>query len=207
MIRLRHLVAVCLLLPIVAGCSTLDRLIPGRNAPRLPVTRVEREADSGHALIEALAAMQVDSASTQAELAAGARAAAETDPSVANRLRLAAYLSLPGQPASDPVAARRQLSEILARPELLRPLERVVATVLLEQVDDRLVLDAEARRLRQDLANREKERQAAPPPKRNPSDAEEIARLKRALDEAQRKLDAVTQVERSMLGRGTSPKP
>ena len=59
----------------------------------------------------------------------------------------------------------------------------------------------------QDLANREKERQAAQPPKRTPSDAEEIARLKRALDEAQRKLDAVTQVERTMLGRGTLPKP
>jgi hypothetical protein len=99
------------------------------------------------------------------------------------------------------------LSEILARPELLRPLERVVATVLLEQVDDRLVLDAEARRLRQDLANRDKERQAAQPAKRSPSDAEEIARLKRALDEAQRKLEAVTQVERSMLGRGNPPKP
>jgi hypothetical protein len=78
---------------------------------------------------------------------------------------------------------------------------------LLDEVDDRLVLQAEADRLRLDLANRDKERQAAPAPKRAPGDVEEIARLKRALDEAQRKLDAVTQVERSMLGRGNPPKP
>jgi len=46
-----------------------------------------------------------------------------------------------------------------------------------------------------------------PTPKRTPSEADEIARLKRALEDAQRKLDAVTEVERSMLGRGTPAKP
>ena len=191
----------------VGACSSVGNLMQRGAAARTPVERPDRDADNGRALIDALALMQVDSASTQAELVAAAKIAVDNEPSVTNRLRYAAYLALPRTPAADPVAARRQLSEILAQPELLRPVERVLAAVLLDEVDERLVLQAEAGRLRQDLANREKERQAVTPPKRSPSDADEIARLKRALDEAQRKLDAVTQVERSMLGRGNPPKP
>ncbi len=189
------------------GCATVGNLLPKSGAARPSASRSDQELDTGHFLINALSLMQVDSASTQAELVAAAKIAAEAEPSSGNRLRYAAYLALPRQPFADPVAARRQLSDLLAQPELLRPVERTVATALLEQVDDRLILQAEANRLRLDLANREKDRAAVTPTKRIPSDAEEIARLKRALEEAQRKLDAVTQVERSMLGRGTPPKP
>jgi len=191
----------------VSACSSVSTLMQRGTAARAPVARVEKDADNGRALIDALALMQVDSASTQAELVSAAKIAVDNEPSVTNRLRYAAYLALPRTPAADAVAARRQLSEILAQPELLRPVERVLAALLLDEVDERLVLQAEASRLRQDLANREKDRQVVTPPKRTPSDADEIARLKRALDEAQRKLDAVTQVERSMLGRGNPPKP
>lgn len=191
----------------VSACSSVSTLMQRGTSARTPVVHAERDADNGRVLIEALALMQVDSASTQAELVAAAKIAVDNEPSVTNRLRYAAYLALPRTPAADPVAARRQLSEILAQPELLRPVERVLAALLLDEVDERLVLQAEAGRLRQDLANREKDRQAATTPKRTPSDAEEIARLKRALEEAQRKLDAVTQIERSMLGRGNPPKP
>jgi hypothetical protein len=192
---------------LVGACGTLNTWVAGGGAKGSAATRNDRNSDSSRSLIDALAFMQVDSASTQAELASVAKDTAQSDPSVTNRLRYAAYLALPRQPAADPVAARRQLSEILAQPELLRPTDRILAAVLLDEVDDRLVLQAEADRLRLDLANRDKERQAAPAPKRAPGDVEEIARLKRALDDAQRKLDAVTQVERSMLGRGNPPKP
>jgi hypothetical protein len=191
----------------LSACTSVGNLVQRATVARTVAVNPERDADNGRALIDALAQMQIDSASTQAELAAAAKSAAESDPSITNRLRSAAYLALPRNPAGDPVAARRQLSEILAQPELLRPVERVVATLLLEEVDDRLVLQAEVGRLRQDLASREKDRAAVLPPKRTPSDVEEIARLKRALEEAQHKLDAVTQVERSMLGRGNPPKP
>jgi hypothetical protein len=200
-------VALCLLLG-VGGCTSVGGLLPGKGHSKTTVNTTERDpTEASRALIEVLARMQVDSASTQAELVAAAREAVDQEPTVPNRLRYAAYLALPRQPSSDPVAARRQLSEILAKPELLRPAEQVIATVLLDEVDDRLVLQSEANHLRQELSNREKDRQTAVAPKHLPTDADEIARLKRALDEAQRKLDAVTQVERSMLGRGNPPKP
>jgi hypothetical protein len=195
------------LIATLSGCASVEAWLPKRAPAAVAPQRPDRDADAGRALVDAIALLQVDSASTQAELVASAKAAADASPTVANRLRYAVYLAIPRHPAADPVAARRQLSEILAQPELLRPVERILATLLLDEVDDRLVLQAEADRLRQDLATREKERQVTPTPKRTQSEADEIARLKRALEDAQRKLDAVTQVERSMLGRGNPPKP
>ncbi len=200
------ILSLTVLMSAVSGCASVEGWLPKRS-PAVAPAGPDREADTGRALLDAIALLQVDSASTQAELVASAKAAADAAPTVANRLRYAAYLAIPRQPAADPVAARRQLSEILAQPELLRPAERIVATLLLDEVDDRLVLQAEADRLRQELAFREKERPVTPTPKRTPSEADEIARLKRALEDAQRKLDAVTEVERSMLGRGTPAKP
>jgi small-conductance mechanosensitive channel len=116
-------------------------------------------------------------------------------------------LSAPGHGGADPVAARRQLSDLLARPELLLPAERALATMSLRGVDERLVLLAENRRLQQEAAVRDKDRTSAAN-KRLQAEIDENARLRRALDEAQKKLDAVSQLERSIVERGgTQPKP
>jgi uncharacterized protein YlxW (UPF0749 family) len=123
-----------------------------------------------------------------------------------NRLRYALMLALPGQAGSDPVAARRQLSELLARPESMLPAERALAAIMLSSVDDRLVRIAETRRLEQDVSLKDKDRTAGLQ-KRLQSEQDENARLRRALEDAQKKLDAVTAVERSITGRGNPPKP
>jgi small-conductance mechanosensitive channel len=92
----------------------------------------------------------------------------------------------------------------LARPELLLPAERALAAVHLADVDERLVLIAENRRLAEDDAQRDKEHGAAAA-RRLQTELDENARLKRALEDAQKKLDAVMQVERTVTGRGTPP--
>jgi hypothetical protein len=96
------------------------------------------------------------------------------------------------------------LSELLARPELLLPAERALATVFLKEVDERLVLIAENRRLQQESASVTKDRNNAQA-RRLQAEIDENARLRRALDEAQKKLDAVTQLERSIVERGGTP--
>ena len=85
------------------------------------------------------------------------------------------------------------------------PAERALAAIMLASVDDRLVLIAEARRLEQDAAARDRDRAAAQQ-KRLQAEVDENARLKRALEDAQKKLDAVTEVERSITGRANPPK-
>src|SRR6202048_5417559 len=71
----------------------------------------------------------------QAELFQSAKDAAEMTPTTSNKLKYALALATPGHSGSDPVAAQRQLAELLATPETLLPVERLFATVELQEVD------------------------------------------------------------------------
>ena len=107
---------------------------------------------------------------------------------------------------ADPVAAQRQLSELLARPETLLPDERLLALVELQEVDQRLVLQAENQRLRDEALHDSKDKLQSIN-RRLQVESDENARLRKALDEAHAKLDAVTHIERSINDRGTSEPP
>jgi hypothetical protein len=194
-------------LAALAGCSSLGDAF-GRGGPARAepvINRPAADAEAARDYLAALQSLQSAAPAAQAELFQSARAAAEGTPTTMSRLRYALMLGLPGHAASDPVAARRQLSELLARPESMLPAERALAAIMLASVDDRLVLIAEARRLEQDAAARDRDRTAAQQ-KRLQAEVDENARLKRALEDAQKKLDAVTEVERSITGRGNPPK-
>ena len=122
-------------------------------------------------------------------------------------------LAAPSHAARDPSQAQRVLRETLARPELLNTVERALAVVELQRVDAELRLAAENERLVAE-AQRERERQkAAPSPaaigRRLQAEQEENARLKKALDEARAKLDAIVNIEleRSAPNRGNPDRP
>jgi hypothetical protein len=75
--------------------------------------------------------------------------------------------------------------------------------VELKDVEQTLVLQAENKRLRNDAPPDDREKlQAAN--RRLIAESDENARLRKALDEARAKLEAVTHVERSINDRGTS---
>ena len=191
----------------LAGCGDFGGSIkPTRDKPETTVSRPAADADAARGYITMLGELQSGSPAAQAELFQAARVAAESAPTTLNRLRYALMLALPGHAASDPVAARRQLSDLVARPELLLPSERALAAVMLAQVDERLVLVAESRRLQAEAAGHDKDRSAALA-KRLQTELDENARLRRAVEDAQKKLDAVMEVERSLTGRGNPPKP
>jgi len=198
------------LLPLaaLAACggagNPFQRPVHDRTEP--VINRPSADAEAARDYLSSLQALQAATPAGQAELFGSARLALENAPTTANRLRYALMLALPGHAAADPVAARRQLSELLARPELLLPAERALAAVLLASVDEQLVLAAANRRLEQDASARDKDRTAAAT-RRLQAEQDENARLKRALEDAQKKLDAVTEIERSITSRATPPKP
>jgi hypothetical protein len=130
----------------------------------------------------------------QAELFQSAKDAAELTPTTSNKLKYALALATPGYGGSDPVAAQRQLSELLARPETLLPVERLLAAVELKQVEQRLVLQAENKRLRVD-APPDSHDELRSVNRRLAAETDENAKLRKALDEARAKLDAVTHIE------------
>lgn len=199
-----------LLLPLaaLAACGGIGNPFqkPVHERTEPVINRPSADAEAARDYLTSLQALQSATPAGQAELFESTHLAAENAPTTANRLRYALMLALPGHAAADPVAARRQLSELLARPELLLPAERALAAVLLASVDQQLVLEAANRRLDQDASAREKDRTAAAA-RRLQAEQDENARLKRALEDAQKKLDAVTEVERSITGRANPPKP
>ena len=154
-------------------------------------------------LLEIMSSLPQGDPAHQAEVFQSLKDAAELTPTTSNRLKYALALATPEYSGSDPVAAQRQLSELLARPETLLPVERLLATVELKEVEQRLVLQAENKRLRDEAPPDDREKlQAAT--RRLATESDENARLRKALDEARAKLEAVTHIERSITDRDNS---
>ncbi len=189
----------------LAGCGVLQDL----RAPPQSVVPAPRLA-TGSAIqpdLALISSLPQGDPARQAEAFQAAKDAAELTPTTSNRLRYALALATPGHSGSDPVAAERQLSELLARPETLLPDERMLAAVELKQVEQRLILAAENQRLRTEMA-RESSDKLATANSRLSAEIDENARLRRALQDARAKIEAVTHIERTINDRaagGSAP--
>jgi hypothetical protein len=155
-------------------------------------------------LLDLMSALPQGDPARQAELFQSAKDAADLTPTTSNRLRYALALATPGHSGSDPVAAQRQLSELLARPETLLPVERLLALVELKEVEQRLILLAENKRVRDDALQDDTRDKLQATKTRLAAESDENVRLRKALDEARAKLEAVTHIERSINDRGTT---
>jgi len=136
----------------------------------------------------------------QAEIVANAQHDYDTAPTPSHQLKLALLLGTRGHPAADLPKAQGLLREVTANPEMLLPAERALAFLELSQIDDHLTLEAENRRLQADAVRADRERMASAN-HRLQSEMEENARLRKELDEARAKLDAIANIERSLNER------
>lgn len=131
-------------------------------------------------------------------------------PTTANTLRYASALVAPGHPASNLAEGKKLLEQLLATPERLVQAERQLAAYLVKDADSRLQLQADLRRLTATVDERGRTQLVSD--KRAQTQTDEIARLKRALQEAQQKLDAIKSIENSSerntpsTGRESSPR-
>jgi hypothetical protein len=201
--RPRILIAATLVL-VLAGCTTAPKV----HAPVAPPARSEDTvlAEQLREYTGALQAIVQGNPAQQAELLADARAGYEQARQGPAVLRYALLLATPGHPAHDARAAQRLLQETRAHPELLSSVERALAVVATAQVQQELDLTAENARLVAE-AQQERERQRNTPPttaalaKRLQDEATENARLRKELDEARAKLDAIASIERNVPDR------
>ena len=133
------------------------------------------------ALLEMMSNLPQGDPARQAELFQSAKDAAELTPTTTNRLRYALALATPGFGGSNPVAAQRQLSELLARPETLLPAERYLAMVQLKEVEQRLILQAENARMQSEMPRDSSDKVQAMN-RRLAAELDENAKLRKALD-------------------------
>jgi len=138
--------------------------------------------------------------SEQAELVASAQRDYDTAPTPSHTLKLALVLGTPGHPATSLTRAQGLLRELMANPETLLPGERALAFLTLSQIDDHLTLESENLRLQAEAVRADRERMANAN-HRLQTEMDENARLRKELDEARAKLDAIANIERSLNER------
>jgi hypothetical protein len=186
----------------ISACGAL----PAQHAhePALPsVDRNSTEATVIAGYLDVCLKVARGTPAEQAELLANANNDYTAAPTPSRVLRYAMLLSTPGHAGYDPVVAQRLLREVLASPETLLPAERALAFLQLQQVERQQSLQADVRRL-QTGAERATNDRITQLTKRLTAESDENARLRKALADAQAKLDAIATIERNN-GRSTTP--
>jgi hypothetical protein len=185
-----------LIIVLLAGCTQTRDWLQGRRTatPDEPIILGAPEAD---AYLQELYRLSTGDAFTQVEIHADAESAATLTPDPSTRLRYALVLATPGHSASDPQAAQSLLRELLSQTEMMTPSEVALATLYLKDVEERLVLSSETRRLRAENAEAQTTEQQAISQRIARVEAEN-RRLRAELADAEQKLEAVTSIERSI---------
>jgi hypothetical protein len=192
---------------LVSGCA--DSLFaPKPPAPPKPV--IDHKAASSEALADDFAVLDklIEAApQQQMQIVGSAEEAFRTTPTQSKKLRLALILGTPDQAGSDLPRAEEMLQELSDDPQSsLLPGERTLLSLQLKQIGDYLTLEAENRTLQADAA---RANQLAPLKHRLDGAAGENAKLKKELQEAQAKLAAIANIEKSLNERkpGNEGKP
>jgi len=134
---------------------------------------------------------------TQAEIFADARAGSTLTPGPSTHLRYALVLATPGHSESNPEMAQSLLRELLTQTALMTQAEISLATIHLKSVEQLIIANSEARRLRASTS-RAAQTQEAATAKRLADVEAENRRLRSELEEAEEKLEAITTIERSI---------
>lgn len=190
--------AAMLVIILVAGCAQTRSLITGQRDSTVPPGNVGiLGAPEAESYLRELYELAAGDPATQAEIYADAHSTATLTPGPQTQLRYALVLATPGHPESNPEQAQSIFRELLTRPELLTQAEIALATIHLNSAEQLIVLNAEARRLRTTTSRAAQTQQEAAAERLATVEAEN-RRLRRELQDAEEKLDAITSIERSI---------
>ncbi|MGE0581051.1 MAG: hypothetical protein AB7P31_02765 [Steroidobacteraceae bacterium] len=184
----------------LAGCNALGGLAGNASPPEPVVDRAQSQAMlvAGH--LDLLQRLLASGPAEQAEIVATARRDFDDAATPSRQLRYALVLATPGHASTDTAEAQRLLRELTATPESLVPAERALARLELAQLERQALLAAENRRLQAAVDRAERERNTTSS-RRLQAELEENARLRKALEDAQKKLDAIANIERAITER------
>lgn len=196
----RRLAMLLIVASLATGCAAVDDwagLKRRKDTPPAPLT------DDGQVVAGYLATLDRlgrGGAAEQAEILQATRAAYLEDPSTQHRLHYAFVLAVPGHAATDAEGARVLLGEALATPETLLPSERALASLIVRELDTRLALSQENSALRSASSAFDRDRVIGLN-RRLQQESAENDRLRRQLEEAQAKLEAIAALEGGATGR------
>ena len=187
-----------IVLAVLAGCSQTKSFIESlRKTPSSTGEPVILGAPDAEHYLQEMYDLAAGDPATQAEIYADAEMGAKLTPGPQTDLRFALVLATPGHGEYDPEAAQPLLRELLVQTALLTPAEISLATISLKSVEETIVLGSEARQARASSSRAAATQEAARSQRLAAVEAEN-RRLRRELDEAEEKLDAITSIERSI---------
>jgi len=198
--------ALILLSAALSACTAFQGAGDGRPPP-VSTTADARPADVADSLaiyLQTLRSLIEGDPVVQADVFRNVAAAADASPTTTNRLMLALALATPTHPSSDEAKAQALLSQLLAAGDTLLPEERVLALIHLKDVEQRLILDAEANRLQRAATAATAERNDRTTQQLQAA-LEENRQLKLELDDVRKRLDTITSIERSIRERENGP--
>jgi len=184
----------------LAGCVGASAERSGVAVPVAVPDRNQLQAQSLVFFLELLHRFAKAGPAEQAEIFANIRRDFETTPSTSSELRYALAVATPNHPSADAALAQKLLRQLLSAPETMTPVEHAAAFLELQKIDRQLALAADNRRLQNDSDRAERDR-VTTLNRRLAAESEENARLRKALDDAQAKLDAIANIERQTTVR------
>jgi N-acetylmuramoyl-L-alanine amidase len=199
----RLALAISCLAPLAACESGLLMRSPPPVEPAPVIDRAAASAQLVTGYLESLQRLLQSAPAEQAEAVAAAQREYDLAPTPSHQLRLALILATPGHSGTDQPRAQRLLRELMAAPVALMPAERALAFLEQQKLDAQLALTAENKRLQSSVVRNDRDRNAAQS-KRLQAEIEENARLRKRLEEAQAKLDAISDIEKSLNERKPS---
>jgi len=194
-----------LLLLMLTGCAAVTPTHSPPPAPHNDNPSEDRDAAAAMLMGSTFQSMQHLSQAPpaeQAEILSAARSSFERTPQGSVQLRYAMLLAAPGHPGQNLTLAQTLLRQLAAQPETLMPVERAVAVIELAQIDRELGLRNENDRLQADSQRSDREHNLATQ-RRLQAEIDENTRLRKQLDDAQAKLDAIANIERNLTSRKT----
>ena len=196
--RVRQLAAITVVMALLSGCAQTKQFFSGMSRSETPPgdPGILGAPEVDYYLDEMQLLASGDPAA-QAEIFADAQAGAQLTPGPQTNLRFALVLATPGHPESDALEAASMLREVLAAPELLTQSEIALASIALRSAEELAVLEAEVQRLRAAASRAAQSRDVATNQRLATLDADN-RRLREQLREAEEKLEAITTIERSI---------
>jgi hypothetical protein len=191
-----------ILLALSSGCAKTSDWLKGRKTAEA-VDPVILGAPEAELYLRDVYLLIDGDAFTQVEIFSDAKSAATLTPDPSSRLQYALILAAPGHAESDPQQAQSIFRELLARTALMTPAEIALATIHLKDVEERLKLDAETRRLRAENTSAATTEDRAVAQRMSTIESEN-RQLREDLLEAEQKLEAITSIERSIREQATN---
>ena len=193
---LKTIATVMIVATMTAGCADMQGWLTGKRTAKANESVILGAPEADQYIQEMYKLASGDPA-TQAEIYADAESVATLTPGPSTRLRFALVLATPGHSGSNPQEAQSLFRDLLSQTELMTPSETALATIHLKSVEKQIVLGAETKRLRSENTRAATSEQQAIA-QRIATVESENRQLRRSLEEAEQKLQAISSIERSI---------